>query len=188
MLWIDSVGGYLLFAGGEVTVGQAAADADLPVMGDLSRRHATFRREGERWLIDPGGHVEIDGRPVTDLTPLPNQAELRFGSAVSGRFRQPHPLSATARLDFESRGRTRPAADGVLLLAETCLVGPETDSHIVCPNWPDRVVLVQRKGRLVCRSSMALRVAGQPLPSGQPLPVGSPIENDYVSFRLEGLG
>ena len=41
------------------------------------------------------------------------------------RFAGRTPLSGTARLDFVSRHRTQPSADAVLLMADSCVLGPE---------------------------------------------------------------
>ena len=48
---------------------------------------------------------------------------IRLGSTVELEFRQPSPVSATARLAIVSRHRLPLAVDGVLLMAETCIVG-----------------------------------------------------------------
>src|SRR5271166_5800978 len=55
LLWIDAVGGYWVCGGNEVMIGQPAADEriDLPILADLSRRHAIIRRDGEGYLLQP---------------------------------------------------------------------------------------------------------------------------------------
>jgi len=60
--WIDGVGGFLICLGEEVVLGQpSVAGADIPVLADLSRRHATIRREGESYVLTPANRVSIDG-------------------------------------------------------------------------------------------------------------------------------
>ena len=43
-----------------------------------------------------------------------------------------HVLSASARLEMVSRHRTQPHVDGILLMAESCVLGPKWQNHVVC--------------------------------------------------------
>ena len=63
-------------------------------------------------------------------------------------MRRAHPLSLTARLDFLSRHRTQPPADAVLLLADSCVLGPKPHSHIVCRDWTREVILFRHEEKL----------------------------------------
>src|SRR5262245_61905036 len=49
LLWVDAVGGYLVCLDDRIILGRAGPDspADVPLMGDLSRNHATLVRSGE---------------------------------------------------------------------------------------------------------------------------------------------
>ncbi len=62
--------------------------------------------------------------PFQRTAPLWDGSLIELGEAVRLRFRRPHPLSATARLEFVSRHRTQPSTDAVLLMAESCILGP----------------------------------------------------------------
>ena len=65
----------------------------------------------------------VNGKPVVDQAVLHDGDVIRLGSTVELEFRQPSPVSATARLSIVSRHRLPLAVDGVLLMAETCIVG-----------------------------------------------------------------
>ena len=54
MLWIDAVGGYWVCLGDEITIGQpvSAGSVDVPILGDISPRHARIRRDGEGYVIE----------------------------------------------------------------------------------------------------------------------------------------
>ena len=52
----------------------AAAAADVPILADLSSRHARIRRDGEGYLIEALREVRVDGRPVGGTTGLPTAA------------------------------------------------------------------------------------------------------------------
>ena len=140
MLWVDAVGGYWVCLGDKVTLGQpnAQGTADVPILGDLSSRHACILRDGEGYLVEAWREVRVNGRLVQDVGWLGDGARLQLGGAVRLLFRRPHPLSATARLDFVSRHRTQPSTDSVLLMADACVLGPKPHSHVVCRDWTSR--------------------------------------------------
>ncbi len=75
-------------------------------------------------------------------------------------FRRPHALSATARLDFLSHHRTEPTVDAVLLMADTCVLGPKPHSHVVCRDWPEEIILCRHEGGLYVLSRGAFEVDG----------------------------
>ncbi len=134
LLWVDAVGGYLVAMGNEISLGQPAAAGaapDVPILGDLSRRHAIIRREGEAYWIEALRPVRIDGKSVPHTAPLLEGSTIDLGQGVRLRFRRPHPLSATARLEFASPHRTQPSTSAVLLMADACIMGPAATSHIV---------------------------------------------------------
>src|SRR5262245_58744456 len=73
LLWVDAVGSYLVCMGSEVALGQPAAQGpgpDVPILGDLSRRHAIIRRDGETYSIEAIRPVRIDGRAIERTVPL----------------------------------------------------------------------------------------------------------------------
>jgi len=162
LLWVDAVGGYWVCLGDEVTLGQPgfASRADVPILGDLSARHARIRRDGEGYLIEAFREVCVDGRPVEHLALLADGSKIQLGGSVRLVFRRPHALSATARLDFASHHRTQPSVDAILLMADSCVLGPRRHSHVVCPDWPADVVLFRQEKDLYCRSSGAFEVDG----------------------------
>ena len=125
LLWVDAVGGYLVCLDDRIVLGRAGPDshADIPLMGDLSRNHATLVRNGEGYLLQAHHASFVNGKPVVDQAVLHDGDVIRLGSTVELEFRQPSPVSATARLSIVSRHRLPLAVDGVLLMAETCIVG-----------------------------------------------------------------
>jgi hypothetical protein len=102
-------------------------------------------------------------------------------------FRRPHPLSATARLDFLSRHRTQPSADSVLLMADTCVLGPKPHSHVVCRDWTREVILYRRQHELYCRTEGVLEIDGAACKGDGRVTRHSRIEGDGFSFNLEEI-
>ncbi len=190
LLWVDAVGGYLLALGDEVSLGQPAAAGaapDVPILGDLSRRHALIRREGEAYSIEALRPVRIDGKSVGHTAPLLEGSTIDLGQGVRMRFRRPHPLSATARLEFASPHRTQPSTSAVLLMAEACIMGPAATSHIVAPQWQHEVVLFRQGDELGCRTSAKITVDGVNWRGRSKLKPKSRVEGAEFAFSLEPI-
>lgn len=189
MLWIDGVGGYMGCISPIVTVGQAIPGSyvDIPIQADISRRHAILRRVGEGYAIDPLHSLKINGGLIREATYLLDGDEIALSEKVKLRFVKKHSLSASARLDFVSRHRTSPSADGILLMADSLVLGPQSNSHVICRDWTSEVVLFRRQEGLGCRSSAPFTINGQPA-SGKPvLPYGAPMVGESFSITLEKL-
>ena len=187
--WIDGVGGYLICLGDEVMIGQPTAPGhvDIPILADLSRRHASIRRDGEAYVLTPVHTVRVNGVEITGPTVLANDSTIELGSSVKMRFRKPHALSATAILTLESSHKTEPAVDGIVLMAESCILGSQKHSHICCRKWENDVVLFQRGNELYARSSEPLEVDGLPADTGIPLPANCRIEAENLALSFEDL-
>jgi hypothetical protein len=110
LLWVDAVGGFYVCSGSEVRLGQAVPDStiEVPILADLSRHHATIRRDDEGYTIEPLRDVRLDHVQIDKVSWLQDGSLIELGPALRMRFRRPHPLSATARLDFLSHHRTQP--------------------------------------------------------------------------------
>ena len=163
LIWVDTVGGYLVCLDEQVVLGRAGHDshADVPLMGDLARNHATLVRDGD---------------------------VIRLGSTVELEFRQPSPVSSTARLLIVSRHRLPLAVDGVLLMAETCIIDGSPQAHIPAPGLAQSVVLYRQAGALWCRAAGGFEVDGRACAARAPLTLQSSILGDGFSFSLEALG
>jgi hypothetical protein len=202
MLWIDAVGGYWVCLGEEIVLGQPVAGeaVDVPILGDLSRQHARLRRDGEGYLIEALHEVRIDNRPVRDIGWLRDGSRIQLGRSVQLVFHRPNALSGTARLDFVSRHRTQPSADAVLWMADTCVLGPSRNSHVVCTTWPRDVILCHHgdasRGRetsetrsaaasLQCRTPGLFVVDAKVQHDVAPLTLQSCVQGEGFSFRLD---
>ena len=189
MLWIDAVGGYWVCLGDKITLGQpdARGTADVPILGDLSSRHARILRDGEGYLVEAFREVRVNGRVVQDVGWLGDGTRMQLGGSVRLLFRRPHPLSTTARLDFLSRHRTQPSADSVLLMADACVLGPKPHSHVVCRDWTREVILYRREQELYCRTAGAFEIDGVACRGDGPVTRNSRIEGEGFSFNLEAI-
>ena len=187
MLWIDSVGGYWVCLADELIIGQPGDrdGADIPILADISSRHARIRRDGEGYLIDALREVRVAGRAVEKTELLSDSSRIEIGPSVKLQLRRTHPLSMSARLDFLSRHRTQPAADAVLLLADSCVMGPKPHSHVVCRDWPSEVILFRHEEKMFCHAAGRFEIDGVAYKNRGPLHPNCRVTGDGFSFSLE---
>jgi len=189
-LWVDGVGAYMLFLGNEITIGgpaHAAEAAEIRLLANLSRRHATIVRKGEGYLLEAQGEVRVNGRSVENQAYLNDGYEIILGESVGLRFRMPTVLSATATLDFISEHRPMQNIDGMILMEETCLLGPGGDHHVRCPAWTDAVLLFRKNDEFCLKSQSPIFIDGDPLGTDGRLPAGKVVSGTDFRFRVEPM-
>ena len=190
MLWIDAVGGFLVCLGNEITVGQAfpGSRVDVPIQADISRKHIKIRRQGEGYVLEPlAAKVKLEGKSISSPALLSDGNEITLGEAVKLVFRKPHVLSASARLELTSPHRTQPYADAILLMAESCVLGPKWQNHVVCRDWGGDVVMYRQDDNLFCRAMQSIEIDGK-LHDGRGLvKPGSHVLGTDFSMTLEAL-
>ena len=111
---------------------------------------------------------------------------IELGSGVRLRFRRPHPLSATARLEIVSHHRMSPSVDAVLLMADSCILGPGLQSHVVARELASEVVMFRQGDGLACRSKGTLQIDGKECVDRGGLTTHSRVVGSDFSFTLEG--
>ena len=158
LLWVDAVGGFLVCLDDAIVLGQPSpGDAiAVPILADLSRRHAVIRRDAGAYVLEPLQRPRVDGREITGPFVLADNQLIQLGDSVRLRFTKPHALSATARLDVESHHKTQPTADAVLLMADSCVLGPNRHCHVRCRNWQQDVVVYRQNDQVFCRADEPL--------------------------------
>ena len=189
VLWIDGVGSFAICDRNEVSLGQAfpGNDVDLAIRGDLSRRAVIFRRHGEDHLVQPLQAVKLDGQVLERAAILVDGVTLTLGDQIRLRYIRPTKLSGTARLELLGTQRWQPFLTATLLIGESCVLGPDSNAHIVCPGWSERLVLFRHQGSWMCRFSgeEPLQVAGKAVSAPFPLLPGQRVHNDEFSMTLE---
>ena len=76
------------------------------------------------------------------------------------------PLAQPRFSPLESHHKTEPAVDAIVLMSESCILGPKSQSHICCRNWDDDFVLFRRGDDLQFRTSASVEVDGEPSTTG----------------------
>jgi hypothetical protein len=187
-LWVDGVGAFQLFTGSRVTVGgptRSRDPADLVLLANLSRKHATFVRSGEGYVLEAHGACKVADRAVEECTHLNTNYQLELAAGVRLRFRLPSVLSATAVIDFVSDHRPDRSIDGVILMDQTCLLGPARDNHVVCPDWNETVLLYRKPDGFWCKSQSQIAIDGEWTEGGGLVKPGSCVSGNEFRFRLE---
>lgn len=189
LLWVDAVGGFLACLDDNVILGQpSAGDAiAIPILADLSRRHAAIRRDSGAYVLEPLQRTLLDGREITGPTVLVDNQLIQLGENVRIRFAKPHALSATARLVIESHHKTQPSADAILLMADSCVLGPSKHCHVRCRDWQHDVVVYRQDDQVLCRANESLEVDGVLSQGATEIESGVRIEGEEFAFTWETI-
>ena len=189
ILWIDGVGSYAICDQIEVAIGQAfpGNQVDLAIRGDISRRAAIVRRHGEDHLIQPLQTVHVNGSEIDRAVVMHDGDLISLGARVGLRYVRPTQLSGTARLELTGNSRWQPLLSAALLMGESCVLGPESNSHVICPDWSSKVVLFRNGTQWMCRVSdqANIQIDGKPVRAPFPLVRGQRITGDEISMTLE---
>lgn len=181
--WIDAVGGFLTFTKPVVRIGQIGDDAnDVAIMGDLSRNHAELRRADHGVLLIAHSETTVNDIKANTFL-LKNGDKIRMRS-VEFVVHQPVPASSTIRLTLTSRHRMPLSMDGVLLLGETCVLGPRPDAH-VRTTWQDSLFVNWSRDRYWLRGSGKLKIDGKEYNDYGPLEPTSEVSGKWGAFRWE---
>jgi tetratricopeptide (TPR) repeat protein len=185
-LWIDGVGGYLVCLGNRITLGQATPEStvDVPLLADVSRLHAALTRDSEGYLLHALRTAHLNGKPVEKAL-LRNGDRVTLGSCCQLQFRQPVPVSTSARLDLVSGHRLRLAVDGVLLMADTLIIGPGQQVHVQMPETQQSVILFRQKNGLGIRTNGMMTINGQSVRERGLLGSGAHVMGEDFSMTLE---
>lgn len=188
LLWIDGVGGYLICPGARLTLGQAGPDAavDIPLVADVSRLHATLTRDEEGYMLEGHRPIQVNTQSVT-RTPLRSGDRITLGASCQLQFRLPAPLSLSARLDLVSGHRLPLSVDGVLLMADTLILGPGNQVHVSVPDLEKPIVLFRNKDALGLRFAGSLTVNSERVHERCLLGAGANVVGDAVSFTIESV-
>jgi hypothetical protein len=189
LLWVDGAGGFLVCLASRVTIGQAAPDAfvDIPLLADVSRTHAALTRDAEGYLLEASRAALVNGKPAERILLQPED-RITLGKSCQIQFRQPVPVSATARLDLVSGHRLPLSVDGVLLMAETLVLGPGPQAHVVVPELQEPIVLFRQKDGLGVRCPGNWTINGEPVRDRGMLGERAQVRGDDFSFAVEPVG
>lgn len=188
VLWIDGVGAWQMCVGRRFLIGGPTLEgqaADICLMANLSRRHATLERNGEDWFIHPHQSTVLSGRTLSAAAAMKSGDSICLAEKVRLGFRIPSVLSGTAVIDFESHHRPVHTVNGIILMTDTVILGPRRDHHICCSDWPEMLVIYRHDGVLKCRSKASFQVNGMRIRDAAVLSDGAVVSGDDFRFRIE---
>ena len=102
----------------------------------------------------------------------------------------PHALTATERVCASVNVASTRAGinmDAVLLMGDSCILGPVPRSHVVCRDLPHEVVLSRRDGGLYCRAEGTFQIDGCACQGQGPVNRNSQLVGETFSIKLEEL-
>jgi hypothetical protein len=187
LLWVDGVGGYLVCLGKKIALGRAQPGnrVDIPLLAEVSRLHAELHRDEEGYVIEARKPVRVNNKPAGESASLRDGDRITVGSALQFVFRLPVPVSGSARLEIASGHRLGMAVDAVLLMADTLVLGPGTQTHIQAADMRRQVVLHRSKAGLAVRCPGEFQVNDGPCTNRAELNVPARVCADDVVFTLE---
>ena len=185
-LWIDGVGGYLVCLSHRLTLGQSLVESpvDIALLADVSRHHATIQRDPEGYFLEAVRKVQINGQPA-DKALLRTGDRITLGSSCQLQFWQPVAASTSARLDMVSGHRFAEPVQAVLLMADTLVIGPETQSHVQVADMTQPLILFRGKSGLAARWAGNLQINGRSHQERGPLELGACLTTEQISLTLE---
>jgi hypothetical protein len=72
-------------------------------------------------------------------------------------------------------------------MAESCVLGPKWQNHVVCRDWGDDVVLYRHEDRIYCRAMESIEIDGQLHDGRGPVRPGSQVLGTDFSMTLEAV-
>src|SRR5262249_23705832 len=130
--------------------------------------------------------MQVNGHHV-EKTWLRSGDRITLGAVCQLRFTQPAAVSASARLDLVSGHRWLRPVEAVLLMAETVVLGPGSQSHVVIADLPQPIIFYRAKEGLAVRHAGELAINGLACRQRGDLSPGARIQAGDWSMTLEAL-
>ena len=186
VLWIDGVGGYLVCLSHRVTLGhpQGETPVDVALIADISRHHATIQRDPEGYFLEAVRKVHVNGQAM-DKTLLRNSDRITLGNSCQLQFWQPVPVSTSARLDIVSGHRFAQPVQAALLMADTLVIGPASQSHVQVADMTQALIVFRNKSGLAVRWPGPLEINGVQHRDRAALMPGAVVVTEQLTLTLE---
>jgi hypothetical protein len=159
---------------------------DIALIADVSRHHATIQRDTEGYYLEAVRKVQINGQKI-DKAFLRNADRVTLGVSCQLQFWQPVPVSTSARLDMVSGHRFAEPVQAVLLMADTLVIGPMQQSHVVVLDMTQPLILYRNKNGLAARWAGNMQISGKTYQERGPLDAGATLTTEQISLTLERI-
>ncbi|MCZ6652940.1 MAG: FHA domain-containing protein [Planctomycetota bacterium] len=181
LILVDGSGSYLLIRNPRASIGRAATDhpADIPIVSNLSERHADIARVDDDYFLFANREVHIGGKPVQQKL-LQSGDKIILGKRSKLTFNLPSRKSTSAVLDLSGSGKLPNDVKRIILFDRLATVGRKSNAHIVVTTAAEDLVLYERGGKLWLRHKVNGR--GD---DGVPIELDVPFEYAGVSMVVE---
>ena len=116
---------------------------------------------------------------------------MRIADRVELRYIRPTLLSGTARIELLSSHRWQPVLSAAILLGDSCILGPNPDSHVVCLpprgiDWKGRFLWFRQGEGWMCKGvdCPGLSLGDIPVSAPFKLETGLRVQSDVASWTL----
>jgi hypothetical protein len=148
-----------------------SASVDVPLPADVQAHHADIYRQGEDYFLVAHGATSVNQKRVTREL-LRDGDRIKFADRAKFVFRRPSRRSGTAVLTIAGHARLANDVSEVVLLADTCLIGPNGRAHLQTPESDTRLVLSVAGTELSVRDLESGVGRGERLEFGQHCQIG----------------
>lgn len=176
LLLVDGTGSALIVRRDMVRIGRGGGSQqmDVPMPADIQSHHADIVHNGDDYFLVAHGPVRVNQKPVSKCL-LRDGDRILLGSTTKLVFSRPSVKSETAVLRLADRNRLPQDVSVVVLLRDTCLIGPQESCHVRTREGEDRVLLYERDGQLLARrhsSNLREKSAAFELLPSMPIEIG----------------
>ena len=143
----------------------------------------------DAWVAYPKAVEDALKRLGTDTIDLLQLHAFDAGTAIEVALETlddlPEAHLAPPALPSDSHHKTQPSADAVLLMADSCVLGPNRHCHVPCRGWERDVVIYRQNNQFFCRADEPLSVDGVAADGNGEIQSGSHVEGEQFSFTWE---
>jgi len=189
--WLErDAHGYVVEALRPVQIHRSVADlgGSLPARAVPATSASERQLFGKKGLLSTNNPVAASAQAVAGRALVRHGELLTLGKSCQFAFAQAVPVSASARLDLVSGHRLWRALHGVLLMAETLVLGPGPAVHVQIADLPQPVVLFRQKTGLAVHYPGKIWMNGQSASDRCPFEAGSRLTVEDMSLSLERVG
>lgn len=180
LMLVDGTGSCVLLTRDLVRIGRAGGGlgVDVPIPADIQSHHADLVREGDDYFLLAHGPARVNRREVRRAL-LRHGDRVTLGANAKFVFHKPSAKSESAVLKMSDRCRLPQDVSHVILFRDTCLVGPQSSSHVRTREGESRLVLFDRAGYVYVRETK-----NQGVPAGRAEPLKMDETRQYGDVRL----
>lgn len=142
VLMLDGASAALMLTRDVLRIGRQSqnAEVDIALSADVENHHADIYRQGEDYFLVAHATTSVNHKRVTQVM-LRDGDRIKFAERAKFIFRRPSRRSLTAVLSASGHQRLDHDVSEVVLLSDTCLIGPNGRAHLQTPASATRLVI-----------------------------------------------